>query len=446
MAEPTPDEQPRPAEPDSPSRPVEPASRAGWMGRALRRVAVDVSPLRSSRDFRLLWFGSIVSEAGHQVTHVAIYVQVFQLTRSAAAVGLVGLVELVPLTLASVAGGSVVDAVDRRKLLLLTQVGFAASSTLLLVTSLADRPPVALVYLGAGLGAGIGGISSPTRAAMVPRLVGREQLSGAIALNQVMWNATMIAGPAVGGVVIGGLGLPWAYGIDVITYGATIAAALMMRPMPPLAQEAEQASGLRAIREGYAYLRGRRVLQSTFVIDLIAMIFGMPRALFPVLAATQLHRGPEVIGVLFSALAVGALAGALTAGWVGRIRHQGRAVIWAVAAWGAGIIGFGLSGSNLALAVTFLALAGGADVISAVFRSAILQLSVPDRLRGRLSGIHILVVTGGPRLGDVEAGFLAQAFTPAVSVVSGGVACLAGVAVLALLVPQLWRYHAGSPA
>jgi MFS family permease len=172
----------------------------------------------------------------------------------------------------------------------------------------------------------------------------------------------------------------------------------------------------------------------------------MPRALFPILAAVQFHGGPEIVGVLFSALAVGALGGALTAGWVGGVRHQGRAVIVAVALWGAGIVAFGLIGNNLPVAVVLLAAAGAADVISAVFRSSILQLSVPDQLRGRLSAIHILVVTGGPRLGDFEAGMVAQAFTPFVSVVSGGVACLAGVAVIALAVPSFWRYHAGSPA
>lgn len=409
----------------------------------LRGLAVDVSPLRVSRDFRLLWFGELISESGHQVARVAILIQVFQLTRSPAAVGLVGLVELLPLVLSSIGAGSIVDAVDRRKLLLATQVGFAGASGILLAGALMGEPPVGLVYGAAALAAAIGGLAMPTRSAMVPRLVGADRLPSAIALGQVMFNATMIAGPAVGGVIVGRLGLSWAYGVDVVTYGATIVAAMLIRPMPPTPEGAGHRAGFRAIGEGFAYLRGRRVLQSTFVIDLVAMIFGMPRALFPILAEDRFRQGAEVVGALFSALAAGALLGALTAGWVTRVRHQGRAVIIAVAVWGAGITAFGLSRGNLWVALLFLAVAGAADVISAVFRSTILQLSVPDVLRGRLSAVHILVVTGGPRLGDFEAGLVAQAFTPTISVVSGGLATLAGVGLIALLVPQFVRYHAG---
>ncbi|MFL5797912.1 MAG: MFS transporter [Actinomycetota bacterium] len=417
-------------------------TRAARVARTLRGLAVDVTPLRRHRDFRLLWSGELVSETGHQMTRVAVLFQVFALTHSAAAVGLTGLVELVFLVIATVGGGSIVDRVDRRRLLLVTQVAFAGASTLLLVNSLADRPPVWVIWLGAGLSAGISGIASPTRSAMTPRLVPRDLLPTALALNQVMWNSTMIAGPALGGVVIGLLGVPWAYGIDVATYGATIAAAVLMRPMPPT-EESREGSAMAAIAQGFGYLRGRPVLQSTFTVDLVAMIFGMPRALFPVLAVTQFHGGPEIIGALLSALAVGALAGALTAGWVARVRHQGRAVLVAVGIWGACIVGFGLAGGNLTLALVFLALAGGADVISAVFRGSILQLSVPEHLRGRLSAIHILVVTGGPRLGDFESGIVASAFTPFVSVLTGGLACIAGVVVLGVAVPQFWRYHQG---
>jgi MFS family permease len=417
-------------------------------------LAVDVTPLRRSRDYRLLWFGELISETGRQITAVAVYIQVFRLTGSPGAVGIVGLVQLVPLVLTSIAGGAIVDRVDRRKLLMVSQVGLAAASAMLLLGALAGDPPLVLVYGASGLSAAFGGLDFPTRAAIVPNLVTRDQLPSAIALNQVMFNATMIVGPAVAGLVVARLGLPWAYGLDLATYGATLVAAALMRPQPPRSSrspEDERPSGLAAIGEGFSYLRGRRVLQSTFAIDLIAMIFGMPRALFPILAATQFGamgdaEAARITGWLFSAIAVGALAGAATAGWVGRIRRQGLAVVWAVALWGLAIAAFGLVGSNLWLALLLLALAGGADVVSAVFRNTILQSSVPDDLRGRLSAIHILVVTGGPRLGDFEAGLVAQAFTPMISVISGGVACVAGVAVIGLLVPRFARYRAGEPA
>jgi MFS family permease len=211
----------------------------------------------------------------------------------------------------------------------------------------------------------------------------------------------------------------------------------------PADEESKKTTGVAAIKEGFAYLKGRPVLQSTFIVDLIAMVFGMPRALFPILALTQFDGGPEIIGLLLSFLAIGAVVGALTTGWVGTVRYQGRAVLISVGIWGLCIVGFGLAGGNLWLALLFLAIAGGADVISAVFRGSILQLSVPDRLRGRLSSIHILVVTGGPRLGDFESGVVAAVASPFVSVVTGGLACVAGVVVLGFAKPQFWRYRVG---
>jgi len=411
---------------------------------AVRRIAVDVTPLRSSRDFRRLWFGLLVSAFGFQFTLVASFVQVFRLTGSAGAVGLIGLVGLLALVAGTLAGGSFLDAVDRRKLLMVTQVALMAGSGLLLAGAIHGDPPVALVYAGVAIIAGVSAIDFPTRAAITPRLVGTELLPSALALNQVVWNGTALVGPAVAGIVIQRYGLAWAYGIDVVTYLAMLAAAAGIRPMPP-----ENAGGAKtgwaAVREGFAFLKGRRVLRSTFAIDIVAMVFGMPRALFPILALTQFHLGEGVVGLLFAAPAVGALIGALTTGWVKHVRHQGMAVIWAVVLWGAGITAFGLVGSNLWLGLLFLAVAGAADVISAVFRSTILQLSAPDSMRGRLSGIHILVVSGGPRLGDLEAGLVAQVFSPWASVVSGGLLCIAGAGLVAWIYPELRRYHAGQP-
>ena len=419
---------------------TEPGERRRIRG-AVRNVAIDLSPLRVSRDFRRLFFGLAVSELGYQFTLVATFIQVFELTGSPAAVGLIGLVGLVALVVGTLVGGAFVDVIDRRTLLIVAQVGFMTASGILLVGAVHGDPPLWVVYAAVALIAGLSAIDSPTRSAITPRLVGRDLLPSALTLNQVAWNATALIGPALAGLVITELGLAWAYGIDLVTYVAMLAAAIAIEPVPPERVEGSP-TGWRAVREGFAFLRGRAVLKASFGIDVIAMVFGMPRALFPILAVTQFDRGPAVVGLLFAAPAIGAVLGALTAGWVRHVRHQGMAVVWAVVVWGAGIAAFGLV-SDLWLGLLLLAIAGGADVISAVFRSTILQLSVPDALRGRLSQIHILVVTGGPRLGDLEAGLVASAFSPAVSVVSGGLLCIAGAALLAWLVPSFRRYHAG---
>jgi MFS family permease len=416
-------------------------AQRGWRAR-LRGVAVDISPLRTSRDFRLLWTGLLISETGSQITLVALYIQVYRLTHSVAAVGAIGIVQLVPLVGSSLFTGPIIDRHDRRRLLLVSQFGAATASLLLLVCAWWGHPPLALVYLGAGLVAGWSGFALSNRSAMAPNLVTAEQLSPALALNQAMWNTSFVVGPLVGGLVIDRVGLTWAYGIDFVSFVATIVAAVMMRPMPPR-RETASATGVKSVVDGFRFLRGRRVLQTTFIVDLIAMIFGMPRALFPTLAAARFHGGAGLVGLLFAAVSAGAIVGALTTGWVTRVERQGRAVLIAVFVWGAAITAFGYSGSVLVLALGCLALAGAADVISAVFRSTILQMTVPDDLRGRMSAVHILVVSGGPRLGDFEAGLVAAATSPTISVVSGGLACIVGVVALAIAVPEFARYRHG---
>jgi len=410
--------------------------------RLAKSLALDIEPLRVSRDFRLLWSGLFISELGYQFSLVAIFVQIYQLTGSPAAVGLTGLFSFLALLLGAVISGAVLDAYDRRKLLMWAQVGFAFASCLLLAGAINGDPPLWQIYLAASIFAMVSTIDGPTRSAMTPRLVGNALVPSALALNQVVWNGVGLLGPALGGIVIARLGFSWAYGIDLVTYGAMFIAAFRIAPMPPTREAGEApAVGWPAVKEGFAFVRKSKLLQSTFVIDLIAMIFGLPRALFPILAVTQFHRGPEVVGLLFAAPAAGALVGALTGGWVRHVNRQGVAVIWAVAGWGAAIVAFGLVGPHLGLAMFFLALAGAADVISAIFRSTILQVSAPEELRGRLSGIHILVVTGGPRLGDLEAGVVAQVWSPTVSVVSGGLICIAGAGAVALAYPVLRRYR-----
>jgi transmembrane secretion effector len=406
----------------------------------LRRIAIDLTPLKVSHDFRLLWGGSFLSELGSQFARIAIYVQVTALTGSAAAVGLVGLTGLLGIVVGTLVGGSFIDAHDRRRTLMWAQVAHTASSGILLAGAIQGHPPVGLIYLASALHALVSSIDAPTRSAMTPRLVGSELMPSAVALNQVLWQTVAIVGSAVGGLLVAKVGFGAAYAIDLATYGALFLAAFMMRPMPP-DREPGSATGWAAVKEGFAFVRRNRLIQSTFVIDLIAMIFGMPQALFTFLAMSQFHRGPAVVGLLFAAPAVGAFVQALTAGWAKNVRRQGSAVVWAVVAWGAAITAFGLVGANLGLALFFLALAGAADVISAIFRNTITQLETPDRLRGRMSQIFILVVTGGPRLGDFEAGLVAAWFTPTISVVSGGLACIVGAGVVAVVYPELRHYR-----
>jgi MFS family permease len=389
----------------------------------------------------------MISQIGSQVTLVALFVQVYELTHSSAAVGVIGVVQLVPMVLVSIGVGPQIDLRDRRLLLIGAQIGLMISSLLLLGGAIAGHPPLVLLYGAAALNAAFVSVSMPTRAAMTPNLVPSNMLAQSAALNQVMWNTAGVVGPALGGVVVGQAGLPWAYGLDVATYVIAVGFALLLRSQRPVRERDtdDDDRGWAAVRNGLRFLKGKRVLQSTFTVDIVAMVFGMPRVLFPVLADKQFHRGPEVVGWLFSAVALGALVGALSSGWVGRIRRHGLAILVAVTVWGAAITAFGLSGDRLLLALVCLAVAGSADVISAVFRSTLQALVVPDALRGRLSAFNIFIVAGGPRLGDLEGGLVASAFTPTVSVVSGGLLCLAGVAVIAVTVPRFARWHVGDP-
>ena len=409
-------------------------------GSRLRRLTIDLTPLRVSRDFRLVWSGLLITSAGSQFTLVAVFVQVADLTDSAAAVGATGLAYVAGLVLGSVAGGAILDAWDRRRLLMFAQVGLAAGSATLLAGALAGDPPLWSIYLGLAVLAAGSAIDGPTRTAMTTRLLGATLMPAAQALNQVVWNTAALLGPAMAGLVVARWGVTVAYAVDLTSIGCMFVAAALVRPMPPLASDHGD-TGLSAIREGFSFARRNRLIMSTFVIDLIAMVFGLPRALFPFLIVQQFEQSPEAIGLLFAAPAVGALLGALTSGWTGRIQRQGLAVIVSVAAWGVAIAAFGWSGP-LWLGLAMLALAGWADVISAIFRVTILQMAAPDRLRGRLFGIHILVVTGGPRLGDVEAGLVAGLVSPTFSVVAGGIACVVGAGLVALAYPQLRRARA----
>jgi MFS family permease len=415
------------------------AARSG--GNRASRVFVDITPLRVSHDYRLLFFGQMVSWLGRQLTIVAVPIQVYDLTGSSLAVGLVGGAALGPLIVLSLAGGAIADAVDRRKLLIVTQLLLAATSAGLAANAMRGAPALWPIYVLSAATAGLSGVDLPARNAMLPRLVGRDLLPAASALGQLVFQAGGVAGPALAGLLISRVNLAAAYWVDVATFGVSAAMVVRMRPQPP--EDGGTRAGFASVREGLRYLRGRRVLVSTFVIDLNAMVFGMPRALFPALGTGFFGGGATTVGLLFAAPGAGALLGALFAGWVGRVRRQGLAVIVAVIVWGAAIALFGVV-PWLPLALVLLAVAGAADVVSAVFRNTILQLSVPDALRGRLSAVHIAVVTSGPRLGDVEAGAVAALVSPQFSVVSGGLACIVGALLVHAWAPGLARYELGA--
>ena len=397
---------------------------------------MDITPLRRSKQFRLLYGGQILSSLGTQMTAVAAPYQVYLLTKSSLMVGLLGLAGVVPLVGGALVGGALADAYDRRRLLLIAQFLVGGTSVGLALNAASAQPRVWLIFVLVILQQAFAGIDVPTRAAAVPALVGAENLPAAAALNQMMFQVGIVVGPALAGLVIAAVSVSAVYLIDTLSFGFAIAALLLMAPILP------EGGGTRAsassIWEGLKFLKGRQALQGTFVIDLNAMIFGMPRALFPALGTA--FGGPAAVGLLYAAPGAGAIIGAGTSGWVSRVDRQGRATIIAVVVWGGSIAAFGFA-KLLPLALLLLALAGAADVVSAVFRNTILQLSVPDRLRGRLSSVHIAVVTGGPRLGDFESGAVASLTSPQFAVVSGGLACVAGALVIGRVMTRFtsWR-------
>ena len=411
-------------------------------GRA-RSIAIDLSPLRDSVPFRALWIGQVVSLVGTQMRLVAIPFQVYEITGSTVAVGLIGLVEVVPLIIFSIIGGAIADAFDRRKVMALATLGLMLDSIALAALSFWGEPSLWTLYALTALGSAMEAIDRPPRTAILPDLVPEHHLPAAMALRQVSYQITHIAGPAVGGLVIAVFGGPgWVHAADALTFVAVLVALRWVPSIPPgtSGDGRENRVTLRSVAEGMSFTLRSPLIGSIFIFDLIAMIFGMPRAVFPQLAAETFHLGPPGLGFLYAAPSVGALVGALTTGWVNRVRHQGRAVLIAVGVWGVAIALAGLSLFSLVLTLFFLAVAGAADVVSAVFRGTMLLEATPVNLRGRVNALNQMVVSGGPRLGDVEAGLLAGAIGAGSSVVVGGVACLVGTAAVAARFKQMRAY------
>jgi MFS family permease len=413
-------------------------------GRVLRGLLVDLEPLRRDRDFRLLWLGQLVSGTGRQVTAVALPYQLYILTRTPLSIGILAVVQLVPILAFALGGGAIADAVDRRRLLLVTQLGLAACSLAFVGLALLPSAPIVAYYAVAFVAAGVGAVDQPARSSAIPRLVARERLTPAIALGQLGFQAVGVVGPVVGGLLLATVGAAAAFGLDVVTFIAAIGALLLMAPIRP--QPGAARPSLASIAEGLRFARDRRIILATFVVDLDAMIFGMPSSLFPALALDVFRAGPAGVGLLVAAPAAGALVAAALTGWASHVRRPGRAVVVAVAAWGIAILGFGLLTASFPLALLCLALAGAADVISAVLRGSIAQLETPDELRGRVMSIHALVVTSGPRLGDAEAAAVAAVVGAQASVVSGGILCLVGLVAVARAFPELLGYRVVPPS
>jgi MFS family permease len=408
----------------------------------LPRIALDLAPLRASRDLRLLLTGEFLTGLGTQAALVALPYQIYTQTGSALLTGLLGAVELGPLVAAALLGGAIADRIDRRLLLIGVQAGLVAAAATLAAGAVAGEPPVWTLYLLAAAVAGFGSLEGVVRTAIVPNLVAPEHLRPALALTFGLYQLTAVVGPGAGGLLIAAAGVQSAYAADAVSCLAMLAAAWRMSPQLPLGQrDGEKLPIARSIAAGLRFVRGNPALKGSFAIDLIAMTFGMPRALFPVLSVTVYGTGAAGTGVLFAAVSAGATVAALTTGWLGHARRLGRVVICAVLVWGLAIAAVGLVGT-LWLAALLLALAGAADSVSAVCRSTINQTVTPDALRGRMSSVFMIVVTSGPRLGDVESGVVASLSSARFSVLSGGLACLAGVAAILVAFPALLAYDA----
>lgn len=407
----------------------------------MRKYLADTRPLRIP-DFRRIYIGQGISLLGSQLTVVAVPYQVYLLTRSSAAVGLVSLAQFVPLLAGSLVGGVIADTIDRRKLMLIAQLALAVTSAGLALNSMLVKPLLWPVVALSCVAAGLSGLERPARAASIPAIVGMDLFPAAHALWQVMFQVGVLVGPAVAGLLLAGTGIQFVYWADAVTFIVAFFLALRLRSLPPTG--AIERPGLAAIAEGLRFAISRPVLRGVFLVDLAAMVFGMPRALFPELGTVVFDGGPQAVGLLFAAVGAGGLVGAIFSGGVGRVARPGRATLWCVAIWGAAMAAFGLT-TWLPAALLMLAIAGAADVFSAVFRNTILQLSIPDSMRGRMSSVQLAVVTGGPRLGDFESGAAAALGGLRFAVVSGGLACVAAVGLLAVWLPAFRRWELSSP-
>ncbi|MFI6429451.1 MFS transporter [Rhodococcus oryzae] len=415
-----------------------------------RRLLADVTPLQN-QDFRRLWVAGIVTVIGAQISVVLVPLQVYEITRSSAYVGLTGLFGLVPLVVFGLWGGALADVMDRRRLMTFTTIGLAVTSVLFWAQAAAGVNNVWLVLGLFSLQQAFFAVNSPTRNAIIPRLLPSRALPAANSLNMTVFQFGAIAGPLLAGVLVPLTGLAVLYLVDAIALMATLWAVLRLPALPPTGTATR--AGLRAVLDGFAYLSTQKVLLASFVVDIIAMVFGMPRALFPQIAHESFGdpvSGGVALGLLFAAMSAGAVIGGVFSGWLPGVRYQGRAVVACIVAWGLAMVGFGVavgfatpesSAALLWIALGFLAFGGAVDMVSAAFRSTMLQQVATDEMRGRLQGVFIVVVAGGPRIGDVLHGAAAFSVGTAAAAAGGGVLVVIGVGLACLAFPMFLRYR-----
>jgi MFS family permease len=404
------------------------------------RLRADVTPLRQSRDFRLLYTSRTITGLGTQATEVALLVQAQQLTGSTFAVGLLGAVELVPLVVFGLYGGVLADRFDRRRLMVWCEATLGVCAALLMLNALAPRPMVWPLYVIAGLMMAAAALQRPSLEASVPRVIPRDQLIAAGALMSMSMNVNVIAGAALGGVLAAGPGPQFVYGLDTVSFVASFCFLWLVRPLPGATGEHTPAGpGLRSIVDGLAYARRRPDLIGSYLADLAAMILAYPNALFPFMAA-DLH-ADWAVGLMFAAPSVGAIAVTMVSGWMSRVRRHGLAIAVAAAAWGLLITGFGLA-PDIGVALACLVLAGAADMVSGIFRGTLWNQTIPDALRGRLAGVELLSYGIGPSVGQIRAGAVARVTSARFSLVSGGLLCVGAVGLVCLALPAFTAYRA----
>jgi MFS family permease len=422
---------------DSLTQPETPEQAEFKRSGLLRTFALDLSPLRTSRDYRLLFIGQFVSQFGSSISYVVLPWQMYQLTKSNFAVGMLGVAEFLPMLVMAFVGGALADYIDRRRLIVVAEIGLTICCGLLVANALLPQPRAWVLFVVAALFAALNGVHRPAMEALTPRLVQPEQIPAVASLGMFRGSFSFIIGPALAGLIATGFGAATAFAIDAATFTVSILAILLIRSVPmPARVDDDDRPNLHSIIEGLKYARSRQELLGTYLIDINAMFFGMPIALFPAIAESF---GGASVGLFYAMPAVGALAVSLTSGWTSKINKHGLAVTIAAAIWGAAIVVFGLV-SSLWLALLFLALAGAADAVSGVFRMTIWNQTIPDHMRGRLAGIEMISYLTGPYLGNAEAGLVASRFGLRTSVVSGGVLCVLGAGVLALLLPKFIKY------